>query len=124
PLADSTGTFKDSVLVAVVPAPPALLQWGFDSLAVGNGGSVSVPLTLSRTDPGVITVLLTSSDTMIARVATGCPGAALRKTQIPPNSSAASVLLCGLAAGRVTLVAQDSAGVFLPDTMVVTVVST
>jgi len=121
---DSVDGFKDSVKVAVVAAPPALLQWGFDSLAVGNGGSVSVPLTLSRTDSAAITVLLTSSDTMIARVAASCPGGALRKIQIPAGTTATSRLVCGLAAGRVTIVAQDSAGTFLPDTMVVTVVST
>ena len=123
-LSDSTGTFKDSVFVDVVASPPALLQWGFDSLAVGNGGSVSVPLTLSRTDTAAVKVLLTSSDTLIARVAASCPGGAIKKIQIPANTSATSVLICGLAAGRVTLVAQDSAGIFLPDTMVVTVVST
>ena len=126
-LTDSTGTFKDSVFVAVVASPPALLQWGFDSLAVGNGGSVSVPLTLSRTDPSVTTVLLSvipASDTLIARPASGCPGGTLKKVSIPANTAATSVLVCGLAAGRVTLVAQDSAGIFLPDTMVVTVVST
>src|SRR5881394_1379471 len=124
---DSVDGFKDSVKVAVVTTPPALLQWGFDSLAVGNGGSVSVPLTLSRTDPQATTVLLSvvpAADTMIARPAAGCPGGALKKVTIPANTSATSVLVCGLAAGRVTIVAQDSAGTYLPDTMVVTVVST
>jgi len=126
-LSDGAATFKDSVFVAVVSSPPALLQWGFDSLAVGNGGSVSVPLTLSRIDSGVTTVLLSvipAGDTLIARPAAGCPGGTLKQVQIPANTAATSVLICGLAAGRVTLVAQDSAGVFLPDTMVVTVVST
>lgn len=124
---DSVDGFKDSVKVAVVTTPPALLQWGFDSLAVGNGGSVSVPLTLSRTDPSVTTVLLSvipAADTVIARPANGCPGGTLAKRQIPANTAATSVLVCGLAAGRVTIVAQDSAGNYLPDTMVVTVVST
>jgi len=124
---DSVDGLKDSVKVAVVATPPALLQWGFDSLAVGNGGSVSVPLTLSRTDPQATTVLLSvvpAADTMLARPAAGCPGGTLKKVTIPANTSAASVLVCGLAAGRVTIVAQDSAGNYLPDTMVVTVVST
>jgi plastocyanin len=124
---DSVDGFKDSVKVAVVATPPALLQWGFDSLAVGNGGSVSVPLTLSRTDPSITTVLLSvipAADTMIARPANGCPGGTLTKRQIPANTAATSVLVCGLAAGRVTIVAQDSAGAYLPDTIVVTVVST
>src|SRR5207245_8374643 len=51
---DSVDGRIDSALVAVVQAPPALLQWGFKSLAVGNGGSVSVPLPLSRSRPGRI----------------------------------------------------------------------
>jgi plastocyanin len=124
---DSVDGFKDSVRIEVVAAPPALLQWGFDSLAVGNGGNVSVPLTLSRTDPAATAILLSvipAADTMIARPATTCPGGTLKKVTIPANTSATSVLVCGLAAGRVTIVAQDSAGIFLPDTMVVTVVST
>ncbi|HMC69551.1 MAG TPA: hypothetical protein VKJ07_10385, partial [Mycobacteriales bacterium] len=121
---DSVDGLKDSVQVAVVIAPPSLLQWGYDSLSVGNGGSVSVPLTLSRTDSAAVTVLLSSSDSMIARPAAGCPGSSLKRIQIPANTTATSVLMCGVAAGRVTVVAQDSAGIFLPDTMVVTVVST
>jgi len=124
---DSVDGFKDSVRVAVVSAPPSLLQWGFDSLAVGNGGSVSVPLTLSRTDPATVRVLLTvipAADTLVARPALSCPGGVLSKVSIPTPSSGASVLFCGLKAGRVTVVAADSAGVFSPDTMVVTVVST
>ena len=121
---DSLDGLKDSVKVTVVAAPPSLLQWGFDSLAVGNGGNVSVPLTLSRTDPSPTVVFLSSSDTMIARPVSGCPGGSLRRTQIAAGSASTSITICGLAAGRVTLVAQDSAGVFAPDTMIVTVVST
>ena len=121
---DSVDGFKDSVKVAVVLAPPSLLQWGYDSLSVGNGGSVSVPLTLSRTDSGAVTVLLSSSDSMIARPAAGCPGASLKRIQIPALTTSTSVLICGVAPGRVTIVAQDSANVFQPDTMIVTVVST
>lgn len=121
---DSVDGFKDSVKVSVVAAPPSLLQWGFDSMAVGNGGNVSVPLTLSRTDPGTTVVFLASSDSMVARPVSSCPGGSLKRLQIATGASSTSVTICGLAAGRVTLVAQDSAGVFAPDTMIVTVVST
>jgi plastocyanin len=121
---DSVDGFKDSVKVAVVPTPPALLQWGYDSLAVGNGGNVSVPLTLSRTDPNPTVVFLSSSDTMIARPASGCPGGSLNRLQIPANTASTSITVCGLSAGRATLVVRDSAGVFFPDTLIVTVVST
>jgi plastocyanin len=61
---------------------------------------------------------------MIARPAASCPGGSLSKVQIAAGTSSRSVLVCGVSAGRVTLVAQDSASVFLPDTLVVTVVST
>jgi plastocyanin len=124
---DSVDGFKDSVKVAVVAAPPALLQWSVDSLAVGNGGSVSVPLTLSRTDSAALTVLLSvlpAGDTLIARPAASCGGSVLRRLSLPAGQSGASVLVCGLKAGRIQLVATDSAGVYAPDTMIVTVVST
>ena len=124
---DSVAGFKDSVKVAVVAAPPSLVQWGFDSLAVGNGGSVSVPLTLSRTDPAATTVFLSvlpAADSLVARPALSCGGAVLQRVSIPTLSSGTSVLLCGLKAGRVLMVARDSNNVYTPDTMVVTVVST
>ena len=124
---DSVDGFKDSVKVAVVATPPALVQWGFDSLAVGNGGSVSVPLTLSRTDPAATTLFLSvvpAVDTLVARPALSCGGAVLQRVSIPTQSSGTSVLLCGLKAGRVRVVARDSNNVYTPDTMVVTVVST
>ena len=124
---DSVDGFKDSVRVAVVAAPPSLVQWGFDSLAVGNGGSVSVPLTLSRTDPAATTLFLSvvpAADTFVARPALSCGGGVLPRVSIPALSSGTSVLLCGLKAGRVLVVARDSNNVYTPDTMVVTVVST
>ena len=124
---DSVDGFKDSVKIAVVAAPPSLVQWGFDSLAVGNGGSVSVPLTLSRTDSAARTILLSvlpAADTLVARPALGCGGSALQRLSIPAQTSGTSVLICGLKAGRVLIVARDSIGVYTPDTMVVTVVST
>ncbi len=122
---DSLDGLKDSVKVTVVPAPPSLLQWGFDSLAVGNGGSISVPLTLSRTDPAVTRVFLSVlGDTLIARPASGCGGSVLQRVNIPVQTSGTSVLICGLKAGRVLMEARDSANVYQPDTMVVTVVST
>jgi len=125
-LLEGANVYKDSTLVKVVTAPPALLRWGVanDSLAVGNGGSVSVPLTLSRTDSAAHTILLSSSDTLIARPALGCGGGALQRIGIPAQTPGTSVLVCGLKAGRVVIKAQDSVNVFAPDSMVVTVVST
>jgi plastocyanin len=118
-LVDGANVFKDSTLISVVPTPPALIQWAFDSTAVGNGGNLSVALSLTRPPVGApLIVKLTSSDTMIARPS-------VRAVTIPQGQSGTSVTVNGLAAGRVTLVAQDSSGLgYLTDSMVVTVVST
>lgn len=118
-LVDPAGVFKDSTLISVVAAPPALIQWAFDSTAVGNGGNLSVALSLTRPPSlGPLIVKMTSSDTLIARPS-------VQTVTIPTGQSATSVTINGLAAGRVTLVAQDSSGFgYQPDTMVVTVVST
>ena len=126
-LVDSTGVYWDSTLVQVVSAPPLLLQWGTDSVAVGLASGVSVPITLSRPDPAPITVFLSVlplSDTTIARPALSCGGSVLHRVAISPQSSGTAVLVCGLKEGRVQLVAEDSARVYAPDTMIATVLAT
>ncbi len=126
-LVDSTGVYWDSTLVQVVSAPPLLLQWGTDSLAVGLVGGVPVPVTLSRPDPAAITVFLSVlpvSDTMIARPAVSCGGSVLHRVAINPQSPGTTVLVCGLKEGRVQMVAEDSARVYAPDTMIVAVLAT
>ena len=125
-LIDSATVYTDSTLVQVVGAPPALLQWAAESLAVDSGGGVPVPLTLSRTDPAATTVLLSVSpaaDTSIARPALSCGGPVLKRVTINPQVSGAAVLVCALKAGRVQMVAEDSARVYAPDTLIVTVLS-
>jgi plastocyanin len=47
----------------------------------------------------------------------------LKRFTISPQLSGSSVLVCGLKAGSIQLVAEDSARVYAPDTMVVTVLS-
>jgi plastocyanin len=117
-LVDGATIYHDSTLVSVVPVPPALIQWAFDSVAVGNGGNISVALSLSRTDSLPLIVKLESSDTLIARPQT-------RAVTFPAFTSGTSVIINGLTSGRVTLVASDSSGAgYQSDTMVVTVVST
>ena len=117
-VADSVDGFKDSVKVAVVATPPPVIQWAYDSLSVGNGGNVSIALSLTRTDPAPLIVKLTSSDTLIAKTS-------VKTVTFNPNTANTSVVIQGLAAGRVTLVASDSSGLgFQPDSIVVTVVST
>ena len=117
-ITDSVDGLVDSVKVAVVVAPPPLIQWAYDSIAVGNGGSFSVALSLNRSDASSLVVKLSSSDTLVAKPT-------VKTVTFNPGTVAASIVIQGLAAGRVTLIASDSSGLgFLPDTMVVTVVST
>jgi plastocyanin len=117
-VADSVDGFKDSVLVAVVVAPPPLIQWAFDSISVGNGSNVSIALSLSRTEASPLIVKLVSSDTTVAKTT-------VKTVTFSPNTVNTSVVIQGLAPGRVTLTASDSSGLgFQSDSMVVTVVST
>jgi len=117
-VADSVDGFKDSVLVAVVVAPPPRIQWAFDSISVGNGGNVSVALSLSRPDASPLIVKFASSDTTVAKPT-------VRTVTFNPNTANTSVVIQSLAAGRATLVASDSSGLgYQSDSMVVTVVST
>src|SRR5207247_1110390 len=113
-LVDSTGVYWDSTLVQVVSAPPLLLQWGTDSLAVGLVGGVPVPVTLSRPDSSAITVFLSVlpvSDTMIARPAASCGGSVLHRVALNRQSPAPAVLGCGLKGGRLQVEAGDWSGV-------------
>ncbi len=115
---DSVDGFKDSVKVAVVTTPPPVIQWAFDSISVGNGGNVSIALSLTRTDPSPLIVKLASSDTTTAKTT-------VKTVTFPSNTANTSVVIQGIKAGRVTLVASDSSGLgFQPDSMIVTVVST
>lgn len=116
-LVDSVGVFRDSTLVEVVTTPPAKIQWGYDSIAVGNGGSISVALSLSKPDPSPITIRAVSSDSFIAK-----PQSAT--AVVPAGTPGTSMVLLGRSAGRVLMVAEDAGGVYLPDTMVLDVVST
>ena len=126
-LTDSTGVYWDSTLVQVISAPPRLIRWGTDSVAVGLIGGVPVPVTLSLPNPAPMTVFLSvlpMSDTMIARPALSCTGPVLHRVGINPQSPGTSVLVCGLKEGRVQMVAEDSARVYAPDTMIVAVLAT
>jgi plastocyanin len=117
-ITDSVDGLVDSVKVAVVVAPPPLIQWAYDSIAVGNGGTFSVALSLSRSDATPLVVKLGSSDTLVAKPT-------VKTVTFNPGTVAASVVVQGLTAGRVTVIASDSSGLgFQSDTMVVTVVST
>ena len=122
-LVDSTGVFKDSTLASVVTTPPPVIQWAYDSVAVGNGNSLAVALTLTRpTGAGPLVVKLTSVD---PAVDTFIAMPTVRAVTFAAGQAATSVTINGLAAGRVTLIAEDSSGLgYQPDSMTVTVVST
>jgi len=116
---DSVDGFRDSTRVSVVPTPPPVIQWATDTIAVGNGGNISVALSLTRPpSTGPLIVKLTSSDTAIARPQS-------KTVTFPAGTAGASVVINGVGAGRVTLTASDSSGQgYQSGSMVVTVVST
>lgn len=118
-LVDSISVFRDSTLVSVVASPPPVLQWAFDTLAIGNGGNTTVTVSLNVPSAAGTVLQIVSGDTTRVkptqtRIAVGTGGAS------------ASVTLQGLAATLtpVNVVAQDSAGIYKPDTLRVVVVST
>ncbi len=112
---DSVDGFKDSTRVAVVAAPPAVLQWGFDSTAVGAGSSASVALSVTQPPASALNVTITSSDTTIAKPASS-------STTIAAATSGTSVSILGLRPGTVVLTASGSG--YQSDSMTVAVVST
>ena len=116
---DSLNVFKDSTRVVGTASPPPVMQWAFDTLAIGNGGNTTVTVSLNVPSAAGTVLQIVSSDTTKVkptqtRIAIGTGGAS------------ASVTLQGLAAtlAPVNLVAQDSAGIYAPDTLRVIVVST
>ena len=118
-LIDSVTVFKDSTKVVGVLAPPPVFQWAFDTLAIGNGGNTTVNISLNVASVAGTVMQIVSSDTTRVkptqtRIAIGTGGAS------------ASVTLNALAAtlAPVQIVAQDSAGIYKPDTLNVIVVST
>ncbi len=112
---DSVDGFKDSTRVVVVAAPPAVLQWGFDSTAVGAGSSASVALSVTQPPAAALTVTVTSSDTTIAKPATPT-------VSIAAATSGTSVTILGLRPGTVVLTASEPG--YQSDSMIVAVVST
>lgn len=112
---DSVDGFKDSTRVMVVSAPPAVLQWGFDSTAVGAGSSASVALSVTQPPAAALTVTITSSDTTIAKPAAST-------TSIAAATSGTSVTVLGLRPGTVVLTASEAG--YQSDSMIVAVVST
>ena len=117
-LVEPVGVFKDSTKVVVTAAPPKLLQWAFDSTAVGNGGNVSIGLAVTAPPTAPLIISITSSDTTIAK-------ASPNSVTIGTGASATSVTIYGFKAGRAVLTATDASGLgYSSKQMVVGVVST
>lgn len=117
-LVEGLKVFKDSTKVVVAAAPPKLLQWAFDSTAVGNGGNVSIALAVTAPPAAPLTISITSTDTTIAK-------ASPNTVAIGTGASATSVTILGLKAGRAVLTATDASGLgYSSKQMVVGVVST
>lgn len=111
-------TFSDSTLVLIVTNPPQLIQWGADSTSVGRGTTFQQALLLSLPAPvGGVPVRIVSSDTLILKPTTPV-------VTFTSGQTSRTVSLEGRAAGRVTVTATDTLGQFLPDTLIVGVLST
>ncbi|HYS21402.1 MAG TPA: plastocyanin/azurin family copper-binding protein, partial [Gemmatimonadales bacterium] len=102
-LVEGLKVFRDSVSVVVSAAPPKLLQWAFDSTAVGNGGSISIGLAVTSPPTTALTVSISSTDSTIAK-------ATPNTVTIPAGASATSATIAGLKAGRAVLTATDASG--------------
>lgn len=118
-LVDSVTVFRDSTLVSVVASPPPVMRWAFDTLAIGNGGNTTVNVSLNTPSAAGTVMQIISADTT-----------KVKPTQtrfvIGTGGANASVTLQGLGATLtpVDVIAQDSAGIYKPDTLRVIVVST
>lgn len=118
-LVDSLTVFRDSTLVSVVSAPPPVMQWAFDTLAIGNGGNTTVTVTLNVPSGAGTVLQIVSGDTTRVKPTQS-------RILIGAGGASASVTLQGLAAtlAPIDVVAQDLAGIYKPDTLRVIVVST
>ena len=118
-LVDGASVFKDSTKVLISAAPPQLIEWGFDSTSVGNGGNVSIALAVTTPPPSTpLTIAISSSDSTIAK-------ASPNTVTIGVGSSATSAVIYGERAGRVVLTATDASGQgYSSKQMIVGVVST
>ncbi|HEX4562123.1 MAG TPA: Ig-like domain-containing protein, partial [Gemmatimonadales bacterium] len=118
-LVDSVTVFRDSTLVSVVSSPPPVMRWAFDTLAIGNGGNTTVNVSLNvPSAAGTVMQILSGDTTKVKPTQT--------RIVIGTGGASASVTLQGLAATLtpVDVIAQDSAGIYKPDTIRVIVVST
>jgi plastocyanin len=116
-VADSVDGLLDSTRVAVVTAPPKQISWGLDSVPVGNGGNISIAITVSQPPSAPLTISIASSDSTIAK-------AAPNTVVIAGGASATSAVVYGLRAGRAVLTASDASGGYASRAMIVGVVST
>ena len=116
---DSLSVFKDSTRVVGTASPPPVMQWAFDTLAIGNGGNTTVTVSLNVPSAAGTVLRIVSSDTTKVKPTQN-------RIVIGTGGASASATLQGLGAtlAPVNVVAQDSAGIYAPDTLRVVVVST
>ncbi len=115
---DSVDGFIDSTKVVVTALPPQLIQWAFDSTSVGNGGNVSIALSVTQPPVAPLTISIASTDTSIAK-------AIPNVVTIGTGASGTSVVIYGLRTGRAVFTATDASGQgYQAKAMIVGVVST
>ena len=110
-------TSDTAAVVQVGGSVPAAISFGRDTLSVGRGSSVSIPIYLSKPNASAVTVHLTVGDTAAYWSSAN--------VVIAAGQTAVNATLNGHNAGTTVVTAADSSGTgFTPDTAVLAVQAT
>jgi len=112
--ATSGAVTSNNAVVVVSTTVPPVISFGRDTLTVGRGASVSIPIFLSRPNASAVTVNLAARDTNAYF--------GVASVVIPPGTTAVNVTLNGRNAGTTQIYATDGGGAgFNGDTAAVAV---
>lgn len=115
--ATSAAISSDTAVITVGGTVPAAISFGRDTLSVGRGSSVSIPIYLSKPNAAPVTVHLTVGDTAAYWSSAN--------VTIPAGQTAVNATLNGHNAATTVVIATDSSGTgFTPDTAVLAVQAT
>ncbi len=112
--ATSGAITSNTAIVSVNNSGPAVITFGRDTIGVGRGSSLSVPVLLSKPHANAVTVNLSVADTIAFWSSAS--------VTIPAGQTSANATLNGRNAGTSRLFAQDGSGTgYAGDTAVVAV---
>lgn len=110
------GITSNTISITVNNSGPAVISFGRDTLGIGRGSSLSVPILLSKPSASAVTVNLAVADTFAFWSAAS--------VTIPANATSANATLNGHNAGTTRITAIDPTGAYLGDTAVLNVQAT